>query len=118
MIPVPVRRLLALAALALCTPGVAAAATSTSTTIGFTPPVTAPVYDTHGHLLQTPFVPTGAGPRLTSDQATAIFLENPKVKNWVGRYPVKGRRSDATYDKTTGSWTVNVWWGTGNEPGE
>src|SRR5579884_1604461 len=118
MIPVPVRRLLALAALCLLAPGVAAAATSTPSTIGFTPPVTAPVYDSHGHLLQTPFVPTTTGPRLTANQVTAIFLANPKVKNWLDRYPVKGRRTDATYDKTSGSWTVNVWWGTGNEPGE
>ena len=56
--------------------------------------------------------------RLTKDRATAIFLANDKVADWVARYPKKGRVTDATYesdaakctDAQTGCWTVHVWW--------
>jgi hypothetical protein len=56
--------------------------------------------------------------RLTKERATAIFLANDKVADWVARYPKKGRVTDATYesdpgkctDAQTGCWTVHVWW--------
>ena len=49
----------------------------------------------------------------------ALFLANDKVADWLDRYPVKGRLTDATYDSDStkcaagaqsGCWTVHVWW--------
>jgi hypothetical protein len=57
--------------------------------------------------------------RLTKERATAIFLRDDKVADWLDRYPRKGRVTDATYEKDAakcsagtlgGCWTVNVWW--------
>jgi hypothetical protein len=79
-----------------------------------------PVYDSNGRLVQTPFAPESAGPRLTKQRATAIFLRDDKVADWLSRYPHKGRITDATYEsdptKCTagtaegGCWHVKVWW--------
>jgi hypothetical protein len=58
-------------------------------------------------------------PSLTKERATQIFLAYDKVADWLDRYPVKGRVTDATYesDRTKcpagslgGCWTVRVWW--------
>jgi hypothetical protein len=58
-------------------------------------------------------------PRLTKDRATALFLGNNKVADWLDRYPRKGRVTDATYEAdaskcsagaVNGCWTVHVWW--------
>ena len=66
-----------------------------------------------------PFPPTKAKQQLTEARATAIFLADDKVADWLDRYPVKGRITDATYEsdpaKCTagtqgGCWTVHVWW--------
>jgi hypothetical protein len=60
-----------------------------------------------------------AQPRLTKERATALFLADDKVADWLGRYPTKGRITDATYESDPGKcspgavggcWTVNVWW--------
>jgi hypothetical protein len=57
--------------------------------------------------------------RLTKERATALFLADDKVADWLDRYPEKGRVTDATYDSDPGKcspgavggcWTVNVWW--------
>ena len=58
---------------------------------------------------------SASGPRLTKERATALFLENDKVADWVARYPRKGRVTDATYESdpakcTQSCWTVHVWW--------
>jgi hypothetical protein len=67
----------------------------------------------------TPFVAKDAKPRLDRQQATAIFLRYDKVADWLDRYPVKGRVTDATYEPDPakcatggagGCWAVNVWW--------
>jgi hypothetical protein len=88
-------------------PGVALAGTSPS----------APVYDSNGHLIQTPFAPTPQKPRLTRARALAIFLADDKVADWLKRYPRAGRTMDATYDADTqhctfgtpaGCWKVRV----------
>jgi hypothetical protein len=58
-------------------------------------------------------------PRLTKERAVALFLANDKVADWLDRYPVKGRLTDATYESDStkcaagaqsGCWTVHVWW--------
>jgi hypothetical protein len=78
-----------------------------------------PVYDSNGRLVQIPFTPESSGPRLTKNRATAIFLRDDKVADWLDRYPQRGRITDATYDSnpahcTTGAeggcWKVDVWW--------
>jgi hypothetical protein len=58
-------------------------------------------------------------PTLTKERATQIFLADDKVADWLGRYPEKGRITDATYEADRskcspgapgGCWTVHVWW--------
>jgi hypothetical protein len=75
----------------------------------------APVYDQHGRLVQTPFAPTAPQTSLTEAKAETALLAVPKVKDWVGRYPAKGLTTQATYDPTYRDWTVNVWWGAAGE---
>ena len=52
-------------------------------------------------------------PRLTKAQATRIFLEYPKVRSWLDRYPTTNRSVDTTFKKSV--WTVSVWWGQAGE---
>ena len=71
----------------------------------------APVYNSHGDLVGTPFVPqdkpsTGT---LTEKDAIAAVLADDKVSDWVARYPAKGLTKQATYDDETGLWSVKVW---------
>jgi hypothetical protein len=42
--------------------------------------------------------------------ATAVFLRQEKVADWLDRYPNRGIVKDATYDRESGDWTVHVWW--------
>jgi hypothetical protein len=89
-------RLAAVAALALALVPVAHAGTTTS--------VPNPITTT------TPIAQTD--PRSTKNQATALFLANDKVANWLKRYPPKPT-TDATFKQ--GVWTVNVWSGKAGE---
>ncbi len=50
--------------------------------------------------------------RLTSNQATEIFLTNGHVVAWIHRYP-PNIGTEASY--TNGSWTVNVFYGPAGE---
>jgi hypothetical protein len=95
-----VRRALAAAACALVLVPAAGAATPTG-----------PVFDEDGNLVRTPFVPPLDEPRLTEARATRIFVAYPKVRDWLDRYPTKGRVTDADFDEELGSWRVKVWWG-------
>ncbi len=70
---------------------------------------TAPVYDSHGNLVETPFVPASAEPQLTEGRALALALANPKVARWVARYPAKGLTKQASFDAGDDVWTVKVW---------
>ena len=58
---------------------------------------------------------SGSHSRLTSKRATAIFLHDDKVVDWLGRYPQKGRTTDASYNKEFHLWTIQVWWGKAGE---
>src|SRR2546421_740286 len=53
----------------------------------------------------------GAAPKtiLTQKRATAIFLANPKVANWLRHYPPKTRTTEATYSAQFANWTIKVW---------
>ena len=48
--------------------------------------------------------------RLTEEAATAVFLREDKVADWLDRYPAKAIVKDASYDEKSGAWTVHVWW--------
>jgi hypothetical protein len=101
----PMRRLvLALLALAALAPAAQAATTPTR-----------PVYDSKGRLVRTPFTPVGEHAHLTRARATEIFLRNGKVRDWLDRYPTRGRVTDATFEKNRSDWKVGVWWGSAGE---
>jgi len=60
-----------------------------------------------------------ANPRLTTERATALFLANDKVADWLNRYPTAGRATSATYEPEPskcssgtqgGCWNVTVTW--------
>ena len=102
------RRLLPVVLCSLVLAPAAAAATT----------VTAPVFDSKGRLVQTPFAPPRNGAHLTKKRALAIFSHNPKVADWLARYPVTGRVDDETYDAKASSWTVKIWWGKAGEIAE
>src|SRR5918992_4284661 len=70
---------------------------------------TRPVYDAEGRLVQTPFAPVREQPRLTESEATRIFLEHGKVADWLGRYSMRARTTDATFDAERRDWQANVW---------
>jgi hypothetical protein len=99
-------RRVALALLAFAVLAPAAQATTT---------VTRPVYDSRGRLVQTPFAPLAPRARLTKARATAIFLRNDKVADWLDRYPSRDRITDATFEKQRQDWKVGVWWGAAGE---
>jgi hypothetical protein len=88
-------------AAALAWPSVADAAT--------TP--TGPIFDGKGNLVQTPFIPAPEPARLTEQRAERIFLAHSKVRDWLDRYPTKGRTVQAEYDDEDSTWRVKVWWG-------
>ena len=102
------RRLLAATVCAL-----ACAATANAAT---TP--TGPVFDGKGRLIQTPFAPSPATPRLAKHRALVLFEANPKVARWLARYPAKGIVDAETYDAKLASWTVKLWWGKAGEIAE
>jgi hypothetical protein len=98
--------------IAACTTLATAAGAATTAPVGFATTATEPIYDTAGHLVQTPLAPApGAAPsttRMTSTTATAVFLQYPKVRDWVKRYKVKNRTTEATFDATAKSWKITV----------
>jgi hypothetical protein len=105
------RRLFPVALAALAFAPAAAAGTTTAPT--------APVFDSHGRLVQTPFIPhQPALKRLTKAQALAYFRRDPKVAAWLSRYPRHGLVDEEDYSAATGQWTVKIWWGAAGEIAE
>jgi hypothetical protein len=77
--------------------------------------VNQPIFDSKGHLVQTPFVPV-SNARLTKHRALVLVERDPKVVAWLARYPVKrGFQDEESYDAKTGTWTVKMWL---TKPGE
>src|SRR5919204_3273904 len=70
------------------------------------PTATAPVYDSKGRLVQTPYAPPNAA-RLTKKEASDIFFHNHKVAEWLKRYP-SVVAYDATYSAKDRRWTVSI----------
>ena len=102
-------RLLAVAALAVAVLAPAAAASTVPSTA---------VFDSKGHLVETPLVPASTAPRLSTRQALAAFVAAPKVASWLDRYPAGGRADEETFDAKQGQWTVKIWWGEAGEIAE
>jgi hypothetical protein len=100
-----VRRLIVIAACALVMAPAAAAAGT----------VQGPEFDGQGRLVQTPFAPPVAGAHLTKARVYAAFLRDPKVTNWLSRYPAGDRVHEETFDGKTASWTVKIWEGKAGE---
>jgi hypothetical protein len=73
--------------------------------------VTGPVFDGRGNLVQTPFIPAPEPARLSDERAQRIFLADPKVRDWLNRYPTKDRIVQGEYEAERGAWHVRVWWG-------
>jgi len=68
----------------------------------------------------TPTVPSApafkvAPAHLTKKRALAIFERDPKVADWLTRYPRKGLTDLETYDPKTTSWNVQLWSGRAGE---
>jgi hypothetical protein len=63
--------------------------------------------------LKGPLVPPE--PRLTAPAVKRIFLDKGKVADWVGRYRQSSRQVDASYDRDSRRWTVQVWAGKAGE---
>jgi hypothetical protein len=96
-----VRRLVLAVAVFLSAVGSASAAT--------TP--TEPVFNARGRIIKTPLAPPNQPAVLTADRAIAIFRADPKVKDWLARYPKSGRTADAQFHEDFRYWQVNLWWG-------
>jgi hypothetical protein len=71
---------------------------------------TAPIFDSKGHLVQTPLVPRRLRSSLTQERALRDFERYPKVAAWLSRYPHSGISDEATYDAKSREWTVKIWW--------
>ena len=88
----------AFAALALAAPAGAATAP------------TEPVFDEEGRLVETPFAPAADAAALSEQQAIRILFRDPKVADWLDRYPPKPQ-TDAEYRPATEEWVVKAWSG-------
>jgi hypothetical protein len=73
------------------------------------------VYDGKGRVVQTPFAPAPAKPKLVAKQATDAFFAFPKVHDWLARYPRKSWVWQTTYDGKAAAWKVSVWSGKAGE---
>jgi hypothetical protein len=93
---------------ALLTAAVLVAAFAVSSATAATTP-TRPVYDAQGRLVQTPFAPVEDAPKLTEGEAMEAFLANPKVRDWVRRYPESARTTNAEFDNERRDWKAGVW---------
>jgi hypothetical protein len=67
------------------------------------------VYDSDGQLIETPFVPAATEPELSEERVIELALADPKVAEWVARYPADGLTDEATFEEEKLRWTVKVW---------
>ncbi len=58
-------------------------------------------------LLLAPSAAGAPAPQLTKKRATAIFLANQKIADWLKHYPPKTRTTEATFKNN--AWTIKVW---------
>jgi hypothetical protein len=60
-------------------------------------------------LLLAPSATAAPKPQLPKERATATFLANPKVRDWLKHYPPKTRTNEAKYNSQYRHWTIKVW---------
>src|SRR4029450_6525645 len=72
---------------------------------------TEPVVHGRGNLVQPPFIPAPEPARLSDARAQQLFLADPKIRDWLKRYPTRGRVVQGEYEGDHGAWHVRVWWG-------
>ena len=77
-------------------------------------PVAAAAVGATGGLAPQAGAPSAAPPRLTEPAVLERFLAQPKVADWLGRYPPRPQ-TDATFSRERRSWTVHVWSGAAGE---
>ena len=46
---------------------------------------------------------------LSSDRATELALADPKIADWIARYPKDGLSDEASFSADDNAWTVKVW---------
>jgi hypothetical protein len=63
---------------------------------------------------ESPLSADASRPRLTEKAAVEAFIADPKVEDWLGRYPPRPT-TDGSYDKARRSWTIHVWSGAAGE---
>ena len=68
--------------------------------------------------MQTPLAPSGTAAHRTKERVLALFKADPKVADWLDRYPSKGLVGEETYDATDSSWTVKIFWDKAGEIAE
>ena len=56
---------------------------------------TAPLYDSEGNVIGTPFVPEKPKAALTEERAIQIALADAKVAGWLDRYPKESLTNEA-----------------------
>jgi hypothetical protein len=61
---------------------------------------TAPVYDSRGNLVGTPFAPVPAEPVLSEDEAIQRALAAPKIASWLERYPQETLTNSADFGES------------------
>ncbi|MDQ2980840.1 MAG: hypothetical protein M3R26_00750 [Actinomycetota bacterium] len=76
---------------------------------------TRPVYDSKGHVIDTPYAPPKPRPILTEAKAQALFLGNPKIHDWLRHYPPKKRQYETKFSPSLKNWTVKIWSGPAGE---
>jgi hypothetical protein len=73
-------------------------------------PQTTPPADAAADEIGAPFAPARtAQAALTNEEAQRIALNDPKIEDWIERYPQRGVTKEATFDRKDGLWTVSVW---------
>jgi hypothetical protein len=112
------RRLLAGLVFSIAALAVAPASGAATTAFTLTTTPTAPVFNGSGKLIQTPFAPAPGAAHLSKKHVLTVFEANPKVADWLGRYPAKGLVDEETFDPKLASWTVKIWWGKAGEIAE
>ena len=66
--------------------------------------------DSAANEIGAPFAPERAAkPTLKKDEALRVARDDPKIAEWVERYPERGLTEEATFDSADGVWTVSVW---------
>ncbi len=70
---------------------------------------TAPVYDSDGNVVDTPFVPEEPKPTLTEERAIAVGVADSKIAGWLDRYPERTLTKEGEFDPDSGLWEIKVW---------